>query len=401
MKTVLLVDDEERVLQGLQRQLRPLRNEWTVVIAVGGKAALESLEAKPADVIISDMRMPGMDGAELLGRCKTLYPSMIRMVLSGQMTEDAALRSIAVAHQTLTKPCDAETLRHVLRRTAELSDVLQNEAIRSTIGSMDSLPILPESYDLLTRALADESISTRSIVPIVERDPMLTAKVLQVVNSAVVGARSRVTDLGHAVSMIGIENLRGLVLHFAIVHGMKFERIPYGLNLEAFQRMATWTAGLARRIAPEDCRDAAFAAGLLKDAGQILLALRRPDDYESVSRACEERQVARHEIEAEVLGFTSAQMGAYLLGMWGLPHELLLAVNHHRDADAATLAAEPATRAVHAATSILEEMMPAWPGRGEALHLDAEALKNLTWSEQMEEWEDIARSIVEEEGAHV
>ncbi len=401
MKTVLLVDDEERVIQGLKRQLRPLRKEWTTVTAVGGKAALEVLEHTKVDVIISDMRMPGMDGAELLARCQQLYPSMIRMVLSGQMEEDAALRSIAVAHQTLTKPCEAEKLRHVLGRTAELSDVLQNEAVRSTIGSMDSLPILPDTYEVLTRALDDDSISTHAIVPIVERDPMLTAKVLQVVNSAVVGARNRVTELGHAVTMIGIENLRGLVLHYAIVQGMKFERIPYGLNLEAFQRMATWVSGVARRIAPEEARDTAFAAALLKDTGRILLALRRPDDYEKVSRACEQQQLPRHRLELQELGFTSAQMGAYLLGMWGLPHELITAVYHHRDATPEILAEEPATRAVHAATSIVESMTPPWPGRGKPLELDADTLRKLSWSAQIEEWESIARSILEEDSAHV
>ena len=83
MKRILFVDDEQRILDGLRRLLRDKRAEWEMVFVDGGSKALEQLRASPFDIVITDMRMPGMDGATLLTHVKEEFPDVVRLVLSG------------------------------------------------------------------------------------------------------------------------------------------------------------------------------------------------------------------------------------------------------------------------------------------------------------------------------
>ncbi|MDJ0855264.1 MAG: response regulator, partial [Desulfobacterales bacterium] len=84
-KRLLFVDDEPMVLKGLQRSLRSMRQEWEMTFAAGGREALDAMQAQPFDVVISDMRMPEMDGAQLLEVVKRDYPQVVRIILSGQL----------------------------------------------------------------------------------------------------------------------------------------------------------------------------------------------------------------------------------------------------------------------------------------------------------------------------
>jgi DNA-binding NtrC family response regulator len=154
MKHILFVDDEQQILDGLKDLLRKQRKQWTMVFALGGEAALRELQQQPFDVVVSDMRMPGMDGATLLTRVKELYPSSARIILSGHAERDSIVRALPVAHQFLNKPCDAALLRMVVERACELQRLLQNEKIRCLIGKLDKLPSVPHTYWELTRVAA-------------------------------------------------------------------------------------------------------------------------------------------------------------------------------------------------------------------------------------------------------
>ena len=111
MRRILFVDDDPRILEELRDMLRPQRHDWEMAFAPSGDAALALMQASPFDVIVSDMRMPGMDGAALLARVRQEYPQVVRIVLSSHTELSTALRVVPVAHQFLAKPCDAEMLR--------------------------------------------------------------------------------------------------------------------------------------------------------------------------------------------------------------------------------------------------------------------------------------------------
>ncbi|NOX17986.1 MAG: response regulator [Chlorobi bacterium] len=120
---ILFVDDEVNVVHGLKRMLRPLRNEWNFYFAYGGKEALEIMKEHRIDVIVSDMIMPEMSGAELLEKVKEKYPSVIRYILSGYSKEAFALQSAKTAHQFIAKPIAPEELKEKITRSRKLHSI--------------------------------------------------------------------------------------------------------------------------------------------------------------------------------------------------------------------------------------------------------------------------------------
>ena len=143
MRRVLFVDDELRILEGLRRMLRTQRHEWEVAFAPGGEAALALMEASPFDVIVSDMRMPGMDGVKLLAQVREQYPQVVRIMLSDPTELSTALRVVPVAHQFLAKPCDVAMLRVAVERACHLKGLLNDDSIRRTVGALAGPPVTP------------------------------------------------------------------------------------------------------------------------------------------------------------------------------------------------------------------------------------------------------------------
>ena len=212
MKRILFVDDESRVLDGLKRSLRSKRDVWEIAFAASGTAAIEELQRGQFDVVVSDMRMPNMDGAEFLHRVAAIQPQAARIVLSGQMEEDAATRAATVAHRFLNKPCEPAALEAAIARTLDLRDLLGSEELRLCVGGMVTLPSLPTACVALNRVLGDKNRSIADVSAIVEADVGMAAKVLQLVNSAFFGASRRVSDVQQAVSYLGMNTIRNLVM---------------------------------------------------------------------------------------------------------------------------------------------------------------------------------------------
>ncbi len=124
MKSILFVDDEQRVLSGLRRQLFGKRGEWDMAFVESGPAALEHLAATPADAVVSDMRMPGMDGAQLLALVAQRHPRTVRLVLSGHADPDRVQVARASAHRYLLKPCPPEVLQAEVGRALAVRERL-------------------------------------------------------------------------------------------------------------------------------------------------------------------------------------------------------------------------------------------------------------------------------------
>jgi len=142
-KRILFVDDEPNVLQGLQRMLRPLRDEWEMTFVSSGAEALQRLAQAPFDVIVSDMRMPNMDGAQLLTEVMQRHPEVIRIVLSGQANQEVVMKAVGPTHQYLAKPCDPESLKALVSQTSALRGLLTDATLKGLVASMKSLPSLP------------------------------------------------------------------------------------------------------------------------------------------------------------------------------------------------------------------------------------------------------------------
>jgi HD-like signal output (HDOD) protein len=359
---ILFVDDEAAILDGLRDLLRKERRRWEMVFAAGGPQALEVLARQPFDVVVSDIRMPGMDGAQLLSRVKEQYPSVARIVLTGHADRDAALRALPVAHQVLAKPCDAGALRVAIERTQALHRLLASREIRDIVGRLAVLPSVPRTYLELTEAARDPHAGLGDLAAIVQRDPAMSTKVLQLVNSAYFGARQKVTSIPQAVMHLGVELLKGLALSGHAFGTIGGDAIG-GVSLEALQRHSLETAGLARRFVDDPrAAEEAFTAGLVHDVGQIVMAMGLQDAYRGIRAASSASGRPLHDVERERVGVTHAEVGAYLLGVWGLPFSIIESVAyHHRPAalvegPCATLAA------LHAADAFADAADRAEPG---------------------------------------
>ncbi len=143
---MLFVDDEPRVLQGLQRQLRGMRHEWDMHFVDSGAKALEFMGRTPVQVIVSDMMMAGMDGAQLLAHVVVRHPDTVRLVLSGHADREAVLRLVGPAHQYLSKPCNPDELRAALQRSLSLRGLLSNQKLKRVVSRISCLPSLPSLH---------------------------------------------------------------------------------------------------------------------------------------------------------------------------------------------------------------------------------------------------------------
>ena len=332
MRRVLFVDDEPKILDGLRRMLHPQRHQWEMAFASGGEAALALMEASPFDVIVSDMRMPGIDGATLLCRVREVYPHMVRIVLSGHQEFSTALRVVTVAHQFLDKPCDAGTLRVAIERACHLKALHSDESIRRIVTSLGGLPSVPRTYEALTRELADPDGSIQKVAKIIEEDVGVSAKVLQLVNSAFFGSAYSVTNIQSAVSYLGINTLKNLVLSVEIFRAFKPERALPGFSVEQLQHHAQLTAHIATLLpVPKHLAEIALVAGMLHDVGKLIVAWKLSEPFAKVLAEAARARCPVHTVEQRENGFSHAEIGGYLLGLWGLPCTLVEAVAlHHR-----------------------------------------------------------------------
>jgi HD-like signal output (HDOD) protein len=361
-KKILFVDDEIRVLQGLERMLRGMRHEWDMQFAPGGKEALEILEKTAFDVIVTDIRMPGMDGAQLLNEVMKKYPAMVRIILSGHSDQEVILKSVQSAHQYLSKPCEAETVRNTIIQVCKLQDLLKNDMLKEIISKTESLPSLPSVYTEIVREMNSRDPSLRKVGEIIEKDIGMSAKVLQLVNSAFFGLPRHVAIPSHAVSLLGLEIIKNLVLTIHVFSQFNQSMIRQFSLMELWEHSLRVSRYTKRILELEHCDqntiDHGFLAGMLHDIGKLVLAVNMPDQYDLVFRLASEGKLQFHEAEERILSASHAETGAYLLGLWGLPHPIIEALAFHHDISNTTHLVLSPLIAVHFSDCLDRELYP-------------------------------------------
>jgi HD-like signal output (HDOD) protein len=401
MKTrVLFVDDEPSILDGLRNVLRRQRHDWDMVFAVGADAALDEMARQPADVVVSDMCMPGMDGAALLEQVRNQYPGTARIVLSGHAERDAIVRALPVAHQYLSKPFEADQLITIINRTTRLHARLDDPVLRGMIAGIDRLPSVPHVYLEITRVAAKSNSTLDDISEIVERDPALVAKVMQVVNSAYFGLRRELRSIREAVQYLGADILKGLALGGQVFGTALIEPFE-GFSLEGLQRHSLHTARLARRlVSGERGLDDVFTAAIVHDVGQIILAAGQREQFAAVRRRARAERRAYHEVEQETFGASHAGIGAYLLGMWGLPFPIVEAAAYHHSPRLVPAGERRLLAAVHLADALVSAVDPDEGAPGVEHRLDVGFLDDCGIVPDLVRWTQWAREEVKGSLAH-
>jgi HD-like signal output (HDOD) protein len=394
VKRVLFVDDEPQILDGLRDLLRPQRHEWEMRFAPGPEAALAELEAEHFDVVVSDMRMPVMDGATLLTRIRERWPHVVRIILSGHTEVEAALRAVPVAHQFLAKPCRREVLVEVVERARNLQELLADESVRTLIAEAESLPSLPDTYARLTHVLSDPDCTARDVALVIEQDIAMCAKVLQLVNSAFFGLGRRITSITEGVTYLGLATTKSLVMSVEVFSTFSGVRTRGEFSLQTLQRHAMLVSRLAARLLPDakEAEDAAMA-GMLHDIGKLILCTYRGDEFYGLVARAQDEGVALHRLEKETGGATHAEIGGYLLGLWGLPNPVVEAVACHHEPSRVGSQAIDVLTAVHVANALAHQYAPA-PGHGDG-ELDEAYLESIGATERLPEWRGLAERQLE------
>lgn len=393
MKRILFVDDEPKILQGLQRMLRSHRKVWEMEFVESAEAALATMERSEFDVVVTDMRMPGMDGAALLEAVRERHPGTARIILSGYSDMEAAMRSVRVSHQFLSKPCDADELRAAVDRLCDLEALLNDEALRDTLGSIGELPVPPRTYQRLVGLLGQEEVDLRAVAHVVEEDTGISAKILQLVNSGFFGLRREITSIEQATSYLGTITIRDLVLTTEVFRSFEGGSSLVGRALRAEQEHSLLVARIARSMFDDKARAGeAFLAGLLHDLGKLLLAAYLPERFASVRCDASQNAEPLYEVEERLLTVSHAEIGAYLLGLWGLPYAVVEAVaHHHHPSRVAAQGSFGVLEAVHVADALACELADE-----HELHdrsgLDVGLLERLGVVERLSSWRELAHA---------
>ena len=386
---ILFVDDEINVLDGLRAALRRFRKEWQMEFVLGGEEALRVLAHQEFDVVISDMRMPTVDGVGVLSYVKSRHPSTVRIVLSGFTEQEAAMRLVPIAHQFLAKPCDSNELHEIIVRSCALQNRLRGQELRVATAQLSQLPSPPEVYIKLVECTADPKGTIRSIVQIVEADSAISAKILQVANSPFFGSRTPITSVQKAVMLLGSTSVRDLALAFQAISMTHGKIDPERLSLADEQAHALAVGQIARRIAKDiapSFTDDAMVAGLLHDIGYVVLALNRPEQWRLYRDSLDSGLPHDLEREEAMFGMNHCEIGGYLLSLWGLPYTIVEAVSfHHAPSQIGASRSMSLAGIVHLADNLVSELSDS-AGKRCGDDLDREFVEAHRLEKQIETW---------------
>lgn len=400
-KRIIFVDDETLVLQGLRRMLRKMSANWEMVFADSGKEALEEMAKEPFDVIVSDMRMPDMNGAQLLQEVMERHPNTIRFILSGHADQLLVLNCLDSTHQYIAKPCDPKTLQEKIMRATSHEEFLANSGLRNLVSRLGDLPTLPSLYREILHALKDPESDTIQIGEIIQKDLGMTAKILKVANSGYFGLAQQVSNPVEAASYLGIDNVKSIVLTIHAFEGLKDFKVE-GKSLKEFFNESLKVAGIAKALAVNEKLDKeltedAFVAGLLSGAGKLIMACSLPDDYKKAVEMAETTDKSMLEAEEEVFGADHAHVGGYLLNLWGLPTTVVEAVIYNEcPSNSIPSDFQPLT-AVHLAKALIAEQAVGERDEKEyeysEIRIDSEYISKINASDRIEDWRELVKVI--------
>lgn len=376
-----------------------MRHEWEVAFASSGQEALDILKVEPFDLIVTDMRMPGMDGSQLLTEVMKRYPQIVRIVLSGQSDLKTILKSVRSAHQYLSKPCDTEILKSTVARACAFRDLLADNSLKKLVSQIESLPILPCLYVEIMEVMRSPASSVQKVGGIISRDISMTAKILQLVNSAFFGLCRHVSSPAQAVSLLGMEIVKALVLSVQIFSQFDQARLD-GFSLEGLWDHSIRSSVFAKAIAKEEGKgqymiDDAFMAGMLHDLGKMVLIVNLPERYGEALAVAQGENRFLWEVELEILGATHAEIGAYLMGLWGLPSHVVEAIGFHHNPRKCLDREFSSLTAVHVGDAFEHERREGKRGELKS-RLDSEYLAELAMVDRLPLWQEKCRKSIEQ-----
>lgn len=332
--TVLFISDEPEILTSAKRILYLNHYDWKMLQATTTAAALKLLEEHPVRVIVWDISQPAAGKQEFLVTVKNRWPQSVRIVLADPSVCDANCMASGLVHQFLQKPCPADVVIQTIEKAFQTEDVIDDSNLKNILVQLKTIPSQPSAYTQIVEEIKKSDVSTATVGKIISQDVSMSAKILHLVNSAFFSLPQTIIDPTQAVVMLGVETIRDLVLAIGIFSQFDLSK------QEKFELNNLWnhsqrTSSLAKTIVTQ-CGgnkqqiNHALIAGLVHDIGKLVLADNLPDQYEAFMKKCPKQKTSLYEVEIAEMGTSHAHIGAYLLGVWGLPDPIIQGViGHH------------------------------------------------------------------------
>lgn len=312
------------------------KNRWRMTFAHGGDEALAALDDENFDGVVTNLRLPGvMDGAEFLHEVRHRRPGVWRFLRADGRQANESRCWMGAAHQLISPPTNASAIEARLTRAFRHEVWRPRAEAQDLLAKCPKLPSPPSMYYRMLDLLASPNASLESVGMMIEQDPVASAKILRIVNSAVFALQLEVNLPSEAVAYLGIETTKALML-LAHTVGDFSATVRVGVRPEQLLRHGVLTARYARWIANLECPrgqtpDHAFTAGLLHDIGKILLAANHGETYAKAIEYARRQNIPLCESELHFFGADHAELGGCLLAGWGLPQPVVEAVALHHN----------------------------------------------------------------------
>ena len=397
-RRILFVDDDPNIINGIKRMLRKQRAQWDMAFVTSGESALQRMAIESFDVLVTDMKMPGMQGEELLQMVVKLYPATARIVLTGHADKIAATRATEVAHQYLSKPCDAEFLKDSINQTLLLHELVENPRIRKVMGNIKKLPSLPAIYNDLSREIEAQNSDAQAIADIFSKDMAMSAKLLQLVNSSFFGLGRRISSIKQAVTLLGLTQIKDLVLSTHIFEAFSGSKTLCALSVDSLWKQSLAVAELSRKISvsegqTEDRPDQAYMGGLLHNLGLLIFVSRQPEKVNELLAKADETKTSPITLEQSIFGVSCNEAGGYLLGLWKLPPRIVEAILLQDQPSSIGYDGLCALTCVHVAKGLLLSEQDT--GEGYSYCIDMNYLERIGLHNHMDSWSSLAETIKE------
>jgi putative nucleotidyltransferase with HDIG domain len=399
-KRILFVHADQKVLDGLRQTLEGMRAEWQMGFSRSGEEALQKLANGPFDVIVAGMDLPGMGGSALLTEVIQQHPDVVRIVLSDTVEQDVIVRSATTAHQYLLKSCNSATLKSTLDRALNIREMLALPGLRALMSRIVSLPSLPAVHTQLVASLDNPEMSSRELGDIIGQDVAMSAKVLQIANSAFFGLYRYVASPTEAAVYLGVDTLRALTLSTGVFAA--FQSLGSTQSLLAEMQQHSMTTGLvASAIAraekfPKKVCDSSLVGGLLHDVGKLVLAVNCPHEYDVVLNTVRKDGTPCFEVEHRMFGATHAEIGAYLLYLWAMPDLVCKSVAFHHNPGGYSATAFTGAAAIHAADALEHESTGSTAHSGR-VSLDMNYITMLGLAARVPEWRRLCKKQIDKD----
>ncbi len=387
---VLFVADDPNLQRSLRLMLEPLLKEWEGHFSRGGPDVFARLDESAFDTLVTDTRLAGTNCAEMLTEVRRCHPLTVRIALINPKEEDDLVRLASVAHRLLAKPCDPIELHAAIQRAHSLRELLKGSSLAAVVGRLGSVPTLSTLYTRIADELMFPNYSLATVGDLVAQDLGIAARMLQMANSALVGLRRPATTPNQAVRVLGADLTRTLVLAadlFSRYNPISLKPFSIELLWEHSQQVAELATQIAQteRAGDRVVRESGLA-GLFHDIGRLTLASQLPGPYREVMGAMLSENLTAADAERRLFGASHAEVGAYLLGLWGLPDPLVEAVAWHHNPSACPGNSFTPLTAVHIADAVLRA--------DEGVLPDMDYLERLGLAERWDVWKELPAKVV-------